>query len=84
MKIPNDVKKASTLNLIAIAILLGVVAWMGFNQVFSSYIVGIFWLSCIGIIMATSLNLTNGFLGQMALGHAGFMLIGAYTSALLS
>jgi branched-chain amino acid transport system permease protein len=84
MKMPSGNKKASMLNLAAIAALLGIVAFLGFTQALSSYIVGIFWLSCIGIIMATSLNLTNGFLGQMALGHAGFMLIGAYTSALLS
>jgi branched-chain amino acid transport system permease protein len=36
------------------------------------------------IILVTSLNLTIGFLGQIALGHAGFMAIGAYTSALVT
>ncbi len=36
------------------------------------------------IILAVSLNLTTGFLGQLALGHAGFMAIGAYTSALIT
>ncbi len=77
-------KKASIVNAVALAILLAVIAYLGATRVLSSYIVGIFWLSCIGIIMATSLNLTNGFLGQMALGHAGFMLIGSYSSALLS
>ncbi len=35
------------------------------------------------IILAVSLNVTNGYLGQLALGHAGFMAVGAYTSALL-
>ncbi len=34
-------------------------------------------------ILAVSLNLINGFTGQFSLGHAGFMAIGAYTSALL-
>ena len=34
--------------------------------------------------VVTSLNLTLGFLGQLALGHAGFMAIGAYTSALVT
>ena len=34
--------------------------------------------------MALSLNLCTGFLGQLSLGHNGFMAIGAYTSALLS
>jgi branched-chain amino acid transport system permease protein len=34
------------------------------------------------IMLAVSLNLTCGFLGQLPLGHAGFMAVGAYTSAL--
>ena len=38
----------------------------------------------IAVIMAVSLNLTTGFLGQLALGHAGFMAIGAYTAALIT
>jgi branched-chain amino acid transport system permease protein len=35
-------------------------------------------------IAAMGLNLVNGFTGQFSLGHAGFMAIGAYTSAYLS
>jgi branched-chain amino acid transport system permease protein len=35
----------------------------------------------INIILATSLNLVNGYTGQFSLGHAGFMAIGAYASA---
>ncbi len=35
----------------------------------------------INIIMASSLNLINGITGQFSLGHAGFMAVGAYTSA---
>lgn len=38
----------------------------------------------INIILATSLNLINGFAGQFSLGHAGFMSIGAYTAAVAS
>jgi len=38
----------------------------------------------INIILATSLNLVNGFCGQFSLGHAGFMALGGYTSAALS
>src|ERR1700757_2417189 len=34
----------------------------------------------INIILATSLNLVNGYTGQFSLGHAGFMAIGAYAS----
>ncbi|MDD5261655.1 MAG: branched-chain amino acid ABC transporter permease [Methylacidiphilales bacterium] len=35
----------------------------------------------INIILAVSLNLVNGYTGQFSLGHAGFMAVGAYTSA---
>jgi len=38
----------------------------------------------INIIMAVSLNLINGFTGQFSIGHAGFMAIGAYTSAVFT
>ena len=35
----------------------------------------------INVILATSLNLVNGYTGQFSLGHAGFMAVGAYASA---
>lgn len=38
----------------------------------------------INIILAVSLNLITGFTGQFSLGHAAFMSIGAYTSAILT
>ena len=36
----------------------------------------------INCIMAISLNLATGLLGELCLGHAGFMAVGAYTAAL--
>ena len=39
---------------------------------------------CINIILAVSLNLTVGFLGELTLGHAGFMSVGAYAGCLFS
>lgn len=52
-------------------------------------VVGPFWqlniiLVCINIILAVSLNLINGFTGQFSIGHAGFMAVGAYISAVLT
>ena len=38
----------------------------------------------VSVVLASSLNLINGFTGQFSLGHAGFMAVGAYTSAMLS
>lgn len=37
----------------------------------------------ISVLFALSLNLITGFCGQISLGHAAFLGIGAYTSALL-
>src|SRR5688500_9109735 len=41
-------------------------------------------LTGISIILAVSLNLITGFTGQFSIGHAGFMAIGAYSSAFMS
>lgn len=48
------------------------------------YYYGIFVIMGINIILAMSLNLVTGFTGQLHLGHAGFMAIGAYTAGLLA
>lgn len=52
-------------------------------------VIGSFWqlniiLIGINIILAVSLNLINGFTGQFSIGHAGFMAVGAYVSAVLT
>ena len=39
---------------------------------------------CINIILAVSLNITVGFLGELTLGHAGFMSVGAYSGCLFA
>ena len=39
---------------------------------------------CVYTIAAVSLNLVVGFSGELSLGHAGFMCVGAYSSALFS
>ncbi len=48
------------------------------------YEVSVLTLMGISIISALSLNLITGFCGQISLGHAAFLGIGAYTSALLT
>lgn len=37
---------------------------------------------CAYIVMAISLNLTVGFLGELSLGHAGFMSVGAFSGVI--
>jgi len=50
----------------------------------TSYIKGIMTTACYTIIMVASLNLLTGFMGEFSLGHAGFMSVGAYSSAILT
>ena len=56
----------------------------GSHGSFKLVVVPCMWQCCYLIILAASLNLVLGFLGQLSLGHCGFMAIGAYTAALLS
>ena len=39
---------------------------------------------CVYIVMAVSLNLTVGISGELALGHAGFMSVGAFSGIIMS
>ena len=50
----------------------------------SSLLEGIMVPVCIYVIMAVSLNLVVGILGELSLGHAGFMCVGAFSSAFFS
>lgn len=50
----------------------------------SSLMKGLLVPLCIYTIMAVSLNLTVGILGELSLGHAGFMCVGAFASSLFS
>ncbi|MBP5624031.1 MAG: branched-chain amino acid ABC transporter permease [Lachnospiraceae bacterium] len=56
---------------------------MAFGLV-SSLMTGLLVPLCAYIILAVSLNVTVGILGELSLGHAGFMCIGAFTSAFFS
>lgn len=50
------------------------------NRQYTSLIVPI----GVNIMLAVSLNLVTGFLGELSLGHAGFMSLGAYAGALFT
>lgn len=51
------------------------------SRSFGGYNARIVMLVGINIILAVSLQLINGFSGQFSLGHAGFMMVGAYLAA---
>ncbi|MBC3887665.1 branched-chain amino acid ABC transporter permease [Acetobacterium paludosum] len=77
-------RKAYIINTISIISLYLVFFILIQTKVMNKYFMGIAIMTCIMIIMAMSLNIVAGFLGEMALGHAGFMAIGAYSSAYFS
>ena len=65
--------------LLAIAALIS-----AFSGRIDAYLLDVALGAGISIVLASSLNLINGFTGQFSLGHAGFMAVGAYTSAMLT
>lgn len=74
-------------NLIIGLVVTGVLFALDFvfkGNFISPYFVRIMMLSGIAITLAVSLNLINGFTGQFSIGHAGFMAVGAYSSAYFS
>lgn len=80
----KGLKKKSIITFIALVttfIISKVLINMG---IIDSYIELNLILIGINIILAVSLNLITGFTGQFSLGHAAFMAIGAYTSAVFT
>ena len=55
---------------------------MGYLEM--GYLPHLIIITGINVILALSLNLIMGYLGQSALGHAAFFAIGAYTSSLMA
>ena len=84
----NKTAQGYILNTVVIAVLLIVFSIIkesyGKAGDFKLIIAPSIWQCCYLIILAASLNLTLGFLGQLSLGHCGFMAIGAYSAALIS
>ncbi|NOZ26851.1 MAG: branched-chain amino acid ABC transporter permease [Chloroflexi bacterium] len=65
-------------------LLLGVVLIAVAQGTLNDYYQRVLAVVAIHIILTVSLNLTNGFTGDFSLGHAAFMAIGAYVSAVLT
>ena len=71
------------INTVLIAILWTVITLVVSGEgLKGEYYRGILITIGINIILATSLNIVCGYLGQLPLGHAGFMAVGAYAGAI--
>lgn len=53
-------------------------------DIINNYKFQVIMLAGVNILMTLSLNLVNGITGMFSLGHAGFMAIGAYISAVIT
>ena len=65
-----------------LVVLAALNAWL--PRAVNPYVFQVLILVGINIILAVPLNLVNGFTGQFSIGHAGFMAVGAYVSAMFS
>lgn len=88
----NAKTKKSTLIAYLINFVGIILLFLAFTGVFKSnllgskttYIMGICTTACYTIIMVASLNILVGIMGEFSLGHAGFMSVGAYASAIVT
>ena len=71
-------------NFVLILVVFLIITILSNMGIISNYYQGIMLTICINVILVVSLNITTGFLGQLTLGHAGFMAVGAYSGAFLS
>lgn len=76
--------KSKVISFIIIILSYILVQLMINNGTIDSYLMLNIVIIGINIILAVSLNLITGFTGQFSLGHAAFMSIGAYASAIVT
>lgn len=79
-RIPMPLRYLINFVLFALFLLLGQLLIKG--GAISNYYAKVIMLIGINLILAVSLNVATGYLGQLPLGHAGFMAVGAYASAI--
>ena len=74
----------TVITIIAIVIAYFVMNTLNNSGVLSNVMSGLLVRICVWSIMAVSLNLVVGILGELSLGHAGFMYVGAFTGSLFT
>ena len=83
----KNISRTTRQNLVTYAIVIvafAVIQVMSAAGMLSNSLTGQLIPICSYIIMAVSLNLTVGVLGELSLGHAGFMSLGAFAGALFT
>ena len=80
----KNIKWKHYVNYIAIAIFTVVFTVLAFSGSLTASTIYLLEKIGIAIILAVSLSMVVGFLGELSLGHAGFMCIGAYLGGKIS
>lgn len=83
----KSTKVSYFLNFLGVCLIFLILMAVFESKVFGAstqYFKGICTTACYTIIMVASLNLVVGCMGEFSLGHAGFVSVGAYASAIVS
>jgi len=72
-------KYTATIGLFALIVVLVVLAQF---SILDRYYVSVLMFMGVNVILASSLNLVNGYMGEFSCGHGGFMCVGAYVSSI--
>ena len=80
----KEIKWKHYANYIVIAILTVVFAVLSLSNSLSSSTIYLLEKIAIAVMLTVSLSVVVGFLGELSLGHAGFMCVGAYLGGKMS
>ncbi len=64
-------------------LLFALLGFLAQQELVSQYVLSVLMFMGVNIILASSLNLVNGYMGEFSCGHAGFMAVGAYVASVL-
>ena len=70
--------------LFAYILLTVIIIGMSQGKLMSGYIQIVIMYIGINILLSSSLNIVNGYMGEFACGHAAFMAVGAYVTSVLN
>ncbi len=77
------IRRNQMLTIITLIVLVIFLYWLNAHRHQNGMLVSVLTKGVILSLVAVSMNLLNGFTGLFSLGQAGFMSIGAYTTAIL-
>ena len=74
--------KHKIINLVIVVLVYATVMILTTQGILNRQMTSLIIPICVYVMLAVSLSLVVGFLGELSLGHAGFMSVGAYTGGI--